>query len=51
MPQISEPVAPLIRQGIGPIPPNLHWAVVLVCSLVTGFFWYIWMFVQSAWVN
>lgn len=51
MAQVSESSGPLIRQGAGPIPPNLHWAIVLACSLLTGFFWYIWMFVQSVWVK
>jgi len=49
--QVSESSASLIRQGAGPIPPNLHWVIVLACSLLTGFFWYIWMFVQSVWVK
>src|SRR4051795_12596976 len=35
-----------------PLPPNLHWAIVLVLSIVTvGIFWLIWLFVQAAWVK
>lgn len=35
-----------------PLPPNLHWGIVVVLSLVTfGIFWIIWAFVQAAWVR
>lgn len=35
-----------------PLPPNLHWAIVLVLGIVTvGIFWIIWLFVEAAWVR
>ena len=35
-----------------PMPPNLHWALVVVLGIVTfGIFWIIWAFVQAAWVR
>jgi hypothetical protein len=35
-----------------PLPPNLHWALVVVLGIVTfGIFWIIWAFVQAAWVR
>jgi hypothetical protein len=35
-----------------PLPPNLHWAVVLALGIVTlGIFWVIWLFVQASWVR
>jgi len=34
------------------LPPNLHWAVLLLLSLVTcGVFGLIWLFVESVWVR
>ncbi|MCW5650820.1 MAG: DUF4234 domain-containing protein [Ramlibacter sp.] len=33
-------------------PPKLHWAIVLLLSIVTlGLFYFIWMFVQSRWAR
>jgi hypothetical protein len=35
-----------------PLPPNMHWAVLVLLSLVTfSIFWYIWLFVQASWVK
>ena len=34
------------------LPPKLHWAIVLVLSIVTfGLFLVVWLFVQAAWVR
>jgi hypothetical protein len=43
--------APALVQQVA-LPPNLHWAVVLLLSIVTcGIFNIIWLFVQGAWVR
>lgn len=35
-----------------PLPPNLHWGLVVVLGIVTfGIFWIIWAFVQAAWIR
>ncbi len=35
-----------------PLPPNLHWAIVLVLGIVTfGIFAIIWLFVEAAWIR
>ena len=35
-----------------PLPPNMHWAVLVLLSIVTfSIFWYIWLFVQATWVR
>lgn len=35
-----------------PLPPRLHWALVLLFTVLTlGIFYIVWMFVQSAWVR
>lgn len=35
-----------------PLPPKLHWACVLLFSIITlGIFFIVWMFVQSRWVK
>lgn len=35
-----------------PLPPNLHWSLVVVLGIVTvGIFWVIWLFVQAAWIR
>ncbi len=35
-----------------PLPPKLHWGVVVVLGIATiGIFWIIWLFVQAAWVR
>jgi hypothetical protein len=37
---------------VAPMPPSLHWLVVLALSAVTlGMFGWTWMFVQAAWVR
>jgi hypothetical protein len=35
----------------GPIPPSLHWALVLVISIFCGVFGLIWLFVQASFVK
>jgi hypothetical protein len=36
----------------GPVPPDFHWALVLVLSLVTcGLFYYVWLIVEAAYVK
>ncbi len=45
---------PVIAPGIGaaPLPPNLHWALVLLLGLLTcGLFALYWAFRQAAWVK
>jgi hypothetical protein len=38
--------------GTLPSPPTLHWAWVLVLSLITGFIFYaVWLFIQARWVR
>lgn len=38
--------------GAGPMPPSMHWALVLVLSLVTcGIFGIAWMFIQAGFVK
>lgn len=50
-PQIAYPSAPPVYRAF-PRPPRLHWAWVLVLSIVTfGMFWAIWMVVQARWVK
>ena len=55
-PAASAPVgqpgtAPTTRTSV-PLPPRLHWALVLLFTVVTlGIFYIVWMFVQSAWVK
>jgi hypothetical protein len=35
-----------------PLPPKLHWALVLLFTLVTfGIFFIVWIFIQAAWVK
>jgi hypothetical protein len=38
-------------QGGGPMPPSMHWALVLVISVFCGFFGLIWLFVQASFVK
>ncbi|MDQ2947945.1 MAG: hypothetical protein M3Y27_18765, partial [Acidobacteriota bacterium] len=47
----SLPLSPPPPRGVGPIPPSLHWAFVLVLGLVTGLFHYVWMFVQAVFIK
>ncbi|MEN6603036.1 MAG: GYF domain-containing protein [Bryobacteraceae bacterium] len=35
----------------GPVPPSLHWALVLVITIFCGIFGLIWLFVQAAFVR
>jgi hypothetical protein len=39
------------QQGMYPPPPSLHWGVVLAISFVCGFFTWVWLFIQAAWVK
>jgi len=40
------------RLAEAPLPPRLHWALVLLFGLVTfGLFFLVWIFVQSRWVG
>jgi hypothetical protein len=42
----------LLAQSARRNPPRLHWALVLIFSLLTlGLFSYIWFFVQARWVK
>jgi uncharacterized protein DUF4339 len=35
-----------------PLPPNLHWGVAILLTVITCFlFWWIWAFVQAAWAR
>ncbi len=46
VPQVTPGAVP------GPLPPNLHWAVVLVLTIVTcGLFGIVWAFLQAGWVK
>lgn len=46
-PPVAAPVVPA-----GPRPPRLHWALVLLLTLVTlGLFFIVWMYVQAIWVR
>lgn len=50
-PQVAYPSAPPVYRAF-PAPPRLHWAWVLVLSIVTfGVFWALWMTVQGWWVK
>ena len=45
---LSGPAQP---HGAGPVPPGLHWLIVLVVGMFTGVFHYVWMFVQAAFIK
>ncbi|HEY6392377.1 MAG TPA: DUF4339 domain-containing protein [Bryobacteraceae bacterium] len=49
----AETVAmPAAAATTGPIPPNLHWALVLIISMFTfGLFGLVWIFVESSFVK
>jgi len=50
-PQYAYPSAPPVYRAF-PAPPRLHWAWVLVLSVVTfGIFWAVWLVVQARWVK
>jgi hypothetical protein len=43
----AEPAAPAL-----PLPPRLHWALVVLLALISfGLFFIVWMFVQARWVR
>jgi hypothetical protein len=38
--------------GAGPVPPDFHWALVLVIGIVTcGLFWWAWIVVEAVWIR
>ena len=44
------PPQPVVQGG--PLPPGLHWAVVLLIGIVTcGIFIYVWMFIEASFVK
>lgn len=48
----GEPGATPRTQPALPVPPKLHWVLVLAFTVVTlGIFYIVWMFVQSAWIK
>jgi len=50
-PQYAYPSAPPLYRAF-PAPPRLHWAWVLVLTIVTaGVFWMVWLVVQARWVK
>jgi|SRR5215469_9170713 len=50
-PQMAYPSAPPVYRAFPP-PPRLHWAWVLVLSIVTfGIFWAVWLVIQARWVK
>lgn len=52
MPASPPAFRPDPSSATGPVPPKLHWAVVLLLTLVTlGIFYIVWTFVQAAWVK
>jgi GYF domain 2 len=38
-------------RGTGPIPPSLHWALVLLLGMFTGLFTTVWMFIQASFIK
>jgi hypothetical protein len=43
---------PMIQPGAAPLPPRMHWGLVLLLTVVTfGIFYVVWMFVQATWVR
>jgi hypothetical protein len=51
-PTAPPPLENATARGSTPRPPSLHWALLLVLTLVTiGFFGIFWMFVQAWWVK
>jgi hypothetical protein len=44
----SQPGAPPVS---GPMPPNLHWALVLVLGMITGLFTIVWIFLEAGFVK
>ena len=50
-PQMAYPSAPPVYRAFR-APPRLHWAWVLLLSIVTfGLFWTVWLLVQAYWVK
>ena len=36
----------------GPVPPSLHWALVLLFTILScGVFWFVWIFIQSSFIK
>jgi hypothetical protein len=45
-------VAPALERELVPLPPNLHWAIVLVLGIVTlGLFNTVWALIQANWAR
>jgi hypothetical protein len=42
--------APAMAVG-GPVPPDLHWALVLLIGFFCGLFQYVWLFIEAAFVK
>jgi hypothetical protein len=52
LPQLAQPVSAIPVQGPVALPPNLHWAVLLVLVIFTRqLFNWIWIFVQANWAR
>ena len=44
--------APVLGAASPPAPPRLHWALVLLFTVLSvGIFYVVWMFIQAAWVK
>jgi hypothetical protein len=52
VPQAPPPSAPLVVDSGNPDPPNLHWGLVLLFSILScGMFSAVWNLVQAAWMK
>jgi hypothetical protein len=52
MPAAAAPVNVVPPQNLVPLPPNLHWAILLVLDILTRqIFNWIWVFVQANWAR
>ena len=48
----TQPAAVRTSQPSAPLPPKLHWALVLLFTVLTlGIFFIVWIFIQAAWVR
>jgi hypothetical protein len=44
--------SPMPSVAAGPVPPDFHWALVLLIGLVTcGLFWWVWLIVEAAFIR
>lgn len=47
-----EQLNPSLSQGAIPLPPSLHWGLVLLFTMLTlGIFGWVWMFIQQNWIK